>query len=119
MFWKEVKMSNQSLNNTIATLITSIWPVILAVAIFITFIAVVMTGFDIIFNRKDEEKRKEALKSFLYIAIGVVFVVGSLFLTNVILQMASGVANNLEASQDGTNQVNENVDLSGIDNVLN
>ena len=95
-------MNNQSLNSALIDILGVIWPFVLAGAILVTFIAVVMTGFEIIMNRKDESKRKEALKSLIYIAIGTIFIVGSLFITNVILGMAGDVASNLQSGQNVT-----------------
>lgn len=91
-------MSSATLNNTIVTILNTAWPIVLAVAIIVTFIAIIMTGFEIIMNRKDDAKRKEALKSLIYVAIGTIFIVGSLFITNLIFGVAGDVAGSLQGS---------------------
>ncbi len=55
-----------------------------------------MTGFEIIMNRKDDAKRKDALKSLIYVAIGTIFIVGSLFITNLIFGVATDVSDSLQ-----------------------
>lgn len=92
-------MSTQTLNTTLVQIISAIWPFVLAGAMIVTLIAIVMTGFEIIVNRKDSDKRKEALKSLIYVALGTLIVVGSLFITKVILGMADDVTANLQSGQ--------------------
>lgn len=97
-------MSSATLNGTIVTILNTIWPLVLAAAIIVTFIAIIMTGFEIIMNRKDDAKRKDALRSLIYVAIGTIFIVGSLFITNLIFGVADDVAGSL---QSGTTQVSD------------
>lgn len=92
-------MSTQTLNATLVQIISAIWPFVLAGAMIITLIAIIMTGFEIIVHRKDSDKRKEALKSLIFVALGTLIVVGSLFITKVILGMADDVAGNLQSGQ--------------------
>lgn len=98
-------MSGMTLNSTLVTILNTIWPLVLAAAIIVTFVAIVMTGFEIIMNRKDDAKRKDALKSLIYVAIGTIFIVGSLFVTNLIFGVADDVAASLQGEQ--YTQVNE------------
>lgn len=88
-----------NINGMIITLLDKILPYIFAGAIIVTFIAIVMTGFEIILNRKDEDKRKEALKSLIFVAVGTIFIVGSVFLTNVILKVATDVTNTMQTGE--------------------
>ena len=106
-------MNTSTLNATLVTILNTIWPFVLAGAIIVTFIAVVMTGFEIIMNRKDDDKRSEALKSLIYVAIGTIFIVGALFITNVILGMAGDITDSLEQ-----NQASATNDNSSLDNLL-
>lgn len=89
-----------TLNNTLVTILNTIWPLVLAAAIIVTFVAIVMTGFEIIMNRKDDSKRKDALKSLIYVAIGTIFIVGSLFITNLIFGVADDIAVSLQEGEN-------------------
>ncbi|MCQ2976611.1 MAG: hypothetical protein MJ232_01170 [archaeon] len=100
-----------SLNNTLVTILNTIWPLVLAAAIIVTFVAIITTGFEIIMNRKDDGKRKDALMSLLYVAIGTIFIVGSLFITNLIFGVADDIAGSL---QEGT--VNQTAEL--VENIV-
>ena len=86
------------ISQAIVTLIDASLPYVYAGAIIVTFIAIVATGFEVIMNRKDEDKRKEALKSLLYVAIGVVIVVGSLFITRILLTSATNISDTLQSA---------------------
>ncbi len=85
-----------SIKTTVAVVLQNIWPAITAVCLVVVFVAIVGIGFELIFNRKDDEKRKEAIKSFIWVVVGTVVVFGSLFITNMILTTSSGIADSLQ-----------------------
>ena len=102
-------MSTQTLATALAQIITVIWPFVLAAAMIATLIAVVMTGFEIIVHRKDKDKTKEALKSLIYVAIGTLIVVSSLFITKVLLGIADDAASNLQSGQVNSSTSSSNL----------
>lgn len=66
----------QTLEQLFAYIIAKIMPMAYQIGGFFLIIAVIMIGFDLIKHRKNDDKRKEALHSLLWIAVGA-FIIGS------------------------------------------
>ncbi|HBY20591.1 MAG: hypothetical protein A2Y24_07035 [Clostridiales bacterium GWE2_32_10] len=67
---------SQDLSDFFTELMGKIMPLAYQIGGFLIFIAVVMAGFDMIKHRKDGDKRKEILHSFLWLAVGA-FIIGA------------------------------------------
>ncbi|HCC06766.1 MAG TPA: hypothetical protein DEP72_01180 [Clostridiales bacterium] len=68
--------SSEEVGDFISNLISKIMPLAYQIGAFLIFLAVVVAGFDMIKHRKDADKRKEVLHSFLWLAVGA-FIIGS------------------------------------------
>ncbi|HAN09101.1 MAG TPA: hypothetical protein DCP90_00625 [Clostridiales bacterium] len=65
-----------TLEEFFGVIIEKIMPIAYQIGGFLIVLAVVMIGFDLIKHRKDNDKRKEALHSILWLAVGA-FIIGS------------------------------------------
>ena len=67
---------SDDLSDFFSELIEKIMPLAYQIGGFLIFIAVVVAGFEMIKHRKDGDKRKEILHSFLWLAVGA-FIIGA------------------------------------------
>lgn len=92
-------MNANALQQTVSVILGNIWPLVLPICMLIVFINILLIGFELIFHRKDEDKRKETLTSLIYVAIGTLIVLCSLVITKFILDASTGVAENIQQQQ--------------------
>lgn len=76
-----------SIGDFISMIIDKVMPIAKDFMWLIIFVAVVMIGFEVIKHRNDEEKRKGALVSLLWIAVGAFIIGSAVVLTTIIYKV--------------------------------